>query len=144
MGVTGRIAGALEPRDRVVIIEDTATAGTPLMEAVAQGGRRRAGPISVIVDRGGPVRRWRRPVLPTTPCSPHQSASSTGPGVGSRLEHARVQDSGRIGEARLIAAAAASSAGERIRWSHRVLAIPAVLGRDGASQPGGGGQRRRR
>lgn len=33
-GVTGRIAGALEPGDRVVITEDTTTRGTSLMEAV--------------------------------------------------------------------------------------------------------------
>ena len=34
-GVTGRIAGALELGDRVVITEDTATRSTSLMEAVA-------------------------------------------------------------------------------------------------------------
>lgn len=33
-GVTGRIAGALQPGDRVVITEDTTTRGTSLMEAV--------------------------------------------------------------------------------------------------------------
>jgi orotate phosphoribosyltransferase len=54
-GVTGRIAGALEPGDRVVITEDTATRGTSLMEAVAVVRELGAEPvlISVIVDRGG-------------------------------------------------------------------------------------------
>ena len=33
-GVTGRIAGALQPGDRVVITEDTVTRGTSIMEAV--------------------------------------------------------------------------------------------------------------
>ena len=44
-GVTGRLAGALEPGDRVVITEDTVTRGTSLMEAVevVPRVRRRAG-----------------------------------------------------------------------------------------------------
>ncbi|MGB0822238.1 MAG: orotate phosphoribosyltransferase, partial [Ilumatobacteraceae bacterium] len=33
-GVTGRLAGALLPDDRVVIVEDTTTRGTSLLEAV--------------------------------------------------------------------------------------------------------------
>ncbi len=54
-GVTGRIAGALEPGDRVVITEDTATRGTSLMEAVDVVREFGAEPvlITVIVDRGG-------------------------------------------------------------------------------------------
>jgi orotate phosphoribosyltransferase len=54
-GVTGRIAGALEPGDRVVITEDTATRGTSLMEAVDVVRQLGAEPvlITVIVDRGG-------------------------------------------------------------------------------------------
>jgi orotate phosphoribosyltransferase len=54
-GVTGRLAGALEPGDRVVITEDTATRGTSLMEAVDVVRQFGADPIliSVIVDRGG-------------------------------------------------------------------------------------------
>jgi orotate phosphoribosyltransferase len=54
-GVTGRLAGALEPGDRVVITEDTATRGTSLMEAVDVVRQFGAEPIliSVIVDRGG-------------------------------------------------------------------------------------------
>jgi orotate phosphoribosyltransferase len=54
-GVTGRVAGALEPGDRVVITEDTATRGTSLMEAVDVVRDFGAEPIliSVIVDRGG-------------------------------------------------------------------------------------------
>ena len=54
-GVTGRLAGALEPGDRVVITEDTVTRGTSLMEAVAVVRAYGAEPvlITVIVDRGG-------------------------------------------------------------------------------------------
>ncbi len=54
-GVTGRLAGALEPGDRVVITEDTVTRGTSLMEAVDVVRQFGAEPvlISVIVDRGG-------------------------------------------------------------------------------------------
>jgi orotate phosphoribosyltransferase len=54
-GVTGRIAGALEPGDRVVVTEDTATRGTSLMEAVAVVREFGAEPVlvTVIVDRGG-------------------------------------------------------------------------------------------
>ncbi|MEY3986859.1 MAG: orotate phosphoribosyltransferase, partial [Actinomycetota bacterium] len=33
-GVTGRLAGALQPGDKVVITEDTVTRGTSIMEAV--------------------------------------------------------------------------------------------------------------
>jgi orotate phosphoribosyltransferase len=54
-GVTGRIAGALEAGDRVVVTEDTVTRGTSVMEAV--GAVREAGAdvvlIIAIVDRGG-------------------------------------------------------------------------------------------
>jgi orotate phosphoribosyltransferase len=54
-GVTGRIAGALEPGDRVVVTEDTTTRGTSLMEAVDAVRAFGAEPvlITVIVDRGG-------------------------------------------------------------------------------------------
>ena len=54
-GVTGRVAGALEPGDRVVITEDTVTRGTSLMEAVDVVRAFGAEPvlITVIVDRGG-------------------------------------------------------------------------------------------
>ena len=45
-GVTGRLAGALQEGDRVVITEDTVTRGTSLFEAVevVRAVRRRAGP----------------------------------------------------------------------------------------------------
>ena len=53
-GVTGRLAGALLPDDRVVIVEDTTTRGTSLLEAVEVV--RAFGALvvlaSVIVDRG--------------------------------------------------------------------------------------------
>lgn len=54
-GVTGRIAGALQPGDRVVITEDTVTRGTSLMEAADVVREFGAEPamIVVIVDRGG-------------------------------------------------------------------------------------------
>lgn len=54
-GVTGRIAGALEPGDRVVVTEDTVTRGTSLMEAVDVVREFGAEPVMivVIVDRGG-------------------------------------------------------------------------------------------
>jgi len=54
-GVTGRIAGALQPGDKVVITEDTVTRGTSIMEAVDAVIAFGAEPvlITVIVDRGG-------------------------------------------------------------------------------------------
>ena len=54
-GVTGRIAGALQPGDRVVITEDTVTRGTSIMEAVDAVEAFGASVvfITVIVDRGG-------------------------------------------------------------------------------------------
>ena len=53
-GVTGRLAGALQPGDRVVITEDTVTRGASLMEAVEVVRAFGAEPvlITVIVDRG--------------------------------------------------------------------------------------------
>ena len=54
-GVRGRIAGALEPGDKVAIVEDTVTRGTSIFEAVQAVREFGANPIfiSVIVDRGG-------------------------------------------------------------------------------------------
>jgi orotate phosphoribosyltransferase len=54
-GVTGRIAGALQPGDRVAIVEDTVTRGTSIMEAVDAVVAFGAIPvlITVVVDRGG-------------------------------------------------------------------------------------------
>lgn len=54
-GVTGRVAGALQPGDRVVITEDTVTRGTSLLEAANVVRAFGAEPvlITVIVDRGG-------------------------------------------------------------------------------------------
>lgn len=54
-GVMGRIAGALQPGDRVAITEDTVTRGTSIMEAVdvVEGFGATVGLITVIVDRGG-------------------------------------------------------------------------------------------
>ena len=57
-GVTGRIAGALVPGDRVVITEDTVTRGTSPMEAANVVRAFGAVPVMilVIVDRGGTCR----------------------------------------------------------------------------------------
>ena len=54
-GVTGRIAGALRPGDRVLVTEDTTTRGTSLIEAAEQIEAYGAHPVfmTVIVDRGG-------------------------------------------------------------------------------------------
>jgi orotate phosphoribosyltransferase len=54
-GITGRIAGALRPGDRVLVTEDTTTRGTSLIEAAEQIAAFGAHPIwmTVIVDRGG-------------------------------------------------------------------------------------------
>lgn len=54
-GVTGRIAGALQAGDKVVITEDTVTRGTSIFEAVEAVRAFGAIPvfITVIVDRGG-------------------------------------------------------------------------------------------
>jgi orotate phosphoribosyltransferase len=54
-GVTGRVAGALRPGDRVVITEDTTSRGTTIAEAVEVVRAFGAEPVLVLtlVDRGG-------------------------------------------------------------------------------------------
>ena len=54
-GIRGRIAGALQPGDRVAVVEDTVTRGTSIFEAVEAIKEFGAVPviITVIVDRGG-------------------------------------------------------------------------------------------
>ena len=54
-GITGRIAGALLPGDRVLVTEDTTTRGTSLVEAAEEIAAFGAEPrwMTVIVDRGG-------------------------------------------------------------------------------------------
>ena len=54
-GISGRIAGALRPGDRVLVTEDTTTRGTSLIEAAEQIAAFGAVPVwmTVIVDRGG-------------------------------------------------------------------------------------------
>ncbi|MSO59627.1 MAG: orotate phosphoribosyltransferase [Ilumatobacteraceae bacterium] len=54
-GVTGRIAGALQVGDKVVITEDTVTRGTSIFEAVdaVQAFGAEVVLITVMVDRGG-------------------------------------------------------------------------------------------
>jgi orotate phosphoribosyltransferase len=53
-GVTGRLAGALQPGDKVVITEDTTTRGTSLMEAVdvVREFGAEVVLVTLIVDRG--------------------------------------------------------------------------------------------
>ncbi|NBX13016.1 MAG: orotate phosphoribosyltransferase [Acidimicrobiia bacterium] len=54
-GVKGRIAGALQPGDKVAVVEDTVTRGTSIFDAVEAVKAFGAHPvfITVIVDRGG-------------------------------------------------------------------------------------------
>ena len=54
-GVIGRLAGAIQPGDKVVITEDTVTRGTSLMEAVevVREFGAEAVLVTLIVDRGG-------------------------------------------------------------------------------------------
>jgi orotate phosphoribosyltransferase len=54
-GMLGRLAGALEPGDRVVITEDTATRGTSILDAALAVREMGAEPILLmpLVDRGG-------------------------------------------------------------------------------------------
>jgi orotate phosphoribosyltransferase len=54
-GITGRIAGALLPGDRVLVTEDTTTRGTSLIEAADEIAAYGAVPVwmTVLVDRGG-------------------------------------------------------------------------------------------
>ncbi|MCD9624569.1 orotate phosphoribosyltransferase [Rhabdothermincola salaria] len=54
-GVAGRLAGALEPGDKVVITEDTVTRGTSSIEALRVVRELGAEPVMVLVlvDRGG-------------------------------------------------------------------------------------------
>jgi orotate phosphoribosyltransferase len=56
-GGGGRIAGALDPGDRVVITEDTVTRGTSLLEAARVVREAGAEPVLLVavVDRGGTV-----------------------------------------------------------------------------------------
>jgi len=56
-GAGGRIAGALEPGDKVVITEDTVTRGVSMLEAAAVVREVGAEPILLmpLVDRGGTV-----------------------------------------------------------------------------------------
>lgn len=61
-GAGGRIAGALNPQDRVVITEDTVTRGTSLLEAahVVQQCGAEVILLTALVDRGGSVAEMAR------------------------------------------------------------------------------------
>jgi orotate phosphoribosyltransferase len=56
-GAGGRIAGALDPGDKVVVVEDTVTRGTSLLEAAhaVQEAGAAAVLLAAVVDRGGTV-----------------------------------------------------------------------------------------
>ena len=56
-GAGGRIAGALDPGDRVVVTEDTVTRGTSLLDAARAVRDAGADPVLLVavVDRGGTV-----------------------------------------------------------------------------------------
>ena len=56
-GAGGRIAGALEPGDRVVVVEDVVSRGTSLIEAATAIREAGAEPVLLlaVVDRGGTV-----------------------------------------------------------------------------------------
>ena len=56
-GAGGRIAGALEPGDRVAIVEDAVTRGVSMLEAAAVVREAGAEPVLLlpVVDRGGTV-----------------------------------------------------------------------------------------
>jgi orotate phosphoribosyltransferase len=56
-GAGGRIAGALDPGDKVVVVEDTVTRGTSLLEAAhaVQEAGAAAVLLVAVVDRGGTV-----------------------------------------------------------------------------------------
>ena len=62
-GVTGRLAGALQPGDRVVITEDTVTRGTSLFESVDVVRAFGAEPVLSPSSSTGvaPARRWLKP-----------------------------------------------------------------------------------
>ena len=94
-GGGGRIAGALDPGDRVVVTEDTVTRGSSLLEAAHAVVEAGAVPVLLVavVDRGGTVGsdgRGRGPALP-------------GPGHRSRP---RVRLRGRVSVADARSAAA--------------------------------------
>lgn len=61
-GVQGRLAGALQPGDRVVITEDTVTRGTSPLEAAHVVRELGAEPVMilVVVDRGGTCEQMAR------------------------------------------------------------------------------------
>ena len=61
-GVTGRLAGALEPGDKVVVTEDCTTRGTSVLDAALAVRALGAEPvlILVVVDRGGTAEAMAR------------------------------------------------------------------------------------
>ena len=62
-GAGGRIAGALEPGDRVAIVEDAVTRGVSMLEAAAVVREAGAVPVLLlpVVDRGGTVAALAEP-----------------------------------------------------------------------------------
>ena len=71
-GGGGRIAGALDPGDKVVVTEDTVTRGTSLLEAAhaVQAAGAEVVLLVAVVDRGGTVEAMAAAEgLPFEPCS---------------------------------------------------------------------------
>ena len=73
-GAGGRIAGALEPGDRVAIVEDAVTRGVSMLEAADVVREAGAVPVLLlpVVDRGGTVGRPRRRPGPAPPRPRHR------------------------------------------------------------------------
>lgn len=77
-GGGGRVAGALEPGDQVVITEDAVTRGVSMLEAAEVVRQVGAHPILLlpVVDRGGTVTKLAREA--GIPCRPLLSAADLG------------------------------------------------------------------
>ena len=93
-GGGGRIAGALEPGDRVVITEDAVTRGVSMLEAADVVREAGAEPVLLmpVVDRGGTSRRWPRPPGLRVPRARHRPRS----GLPLRGRHLTSRQAGRV------------------------------------------------
>ena len=79
-GVGGRIAGVLEPGQRVVVVEDTATSGGSLLEALPAVTELDCPivAVSLLLDRGGELGAKLAPrASPTARCSARPTSGTT-------------------------------------------------------------------